>query len=254
MKIKIYDIDGTLIKAKGENIAADDFDTYELWPLICAHFDQNPPTFQNELMAWRQSNHGIVGDVAMQRTIQMVQKSVDYMRPDVRGVDIRKKAKNLTTQFIEKDIVRVDAIAHMFRALSAGTVCVLSSGIFVEAIEGFVDGLMACDLLSPKNREQLIVSGSIANWETKEIRHLNLGDNKQAGLYDVCRARQVDVDTADIRGIYVDDPEGVDKGLCALNPAVVSLILTGKNKDSVFEQYQHVTWRDIIALEARARP
>lgn len=253
MNIKIYDIDGTLTKVKGDNDTPDAFETYAFWPLLTYHFANNPKQLKTEVDAWETSDKG-TGEAFIQSSLNMLQRGIAFFDTTITGHDLQARAKNISLQFIDQNILRLDSIQHLKAALEAEELCILSTGSYTDGAIGFVEALIERNLLPKNALERLIISGAIVDWHTRTIIHANIADNKLKVLFETCRQKTVEFNPDHITGIYVDDPLGNDSGLCALKPDHVHLIRTVKNQSLHFDGLRHETWAEIIDSNTHYTP
>ncbi len=248
MKIKIYDIDGTLTKVKGDKATSDIFETYAFWPLLSYHFAEDSARLKAEAEAWDRSDKG-EGQAFIQSSHDMLQRSIKQFKAGVTGINLQIHAKKITAQFIQEDILRFPGIEHLKRSLEADELCILSTGSYTEGAIGFAEACVERGLIPPDALDKLIISGAVIDWDTRTVQHANIANNKIIGLQERCRQKDYPFSSEAIVGIYVDDPLGNDSGLCSLKPEAVCLISTVKNQDKASGEFKPENWEDIMRRE-----
>lgn len=131
--------------------------------------------------------------------------------------------------------------------LEQGNLCILSTGSYYDGAVGFVDALIEEGLLPGDALEKLVISGALVDWRNRTVIHANIADNKIKGLEGACLAKGCTFVKENVVGIYVDDPEGNDSGICSLNPGVVRLISTVCNQGKQCGGFKHTDWATVNA-------
>lgn len=233
METYIYDIDGTLTLEFGDKASEEHFDTYAFWPLINYYFAKDSKVLHQKTKNWDCSYKG-ENDEFIKGTQNIVQISIAHFHENVTRDSIVSRAKNITHEFITHNIIRQKAIAHLKKNIELNNTCILSTSSYQDGAYGFVLALIEENLLPINTLDKIIISGSIIDWQNRVVLHTNIDYNKIIGLYQQCAKQGIQLNPGEIKGIYINDPEGNDSGLCDFKLEAVFLIETNKNKDKKY--------------------
>lgn len=231
MKIEIFDIDGTLTYAYGDICDTTGFKTYAFWPLISEHFTKDIAILIKMIEEWEESMKFEQDHTGSSHL--MMQRSIETFRSNVTSTEVRSFAKEVTLLFIEKGVIRKEAIAYLEEKVQQGILCILSTGSYQDGAAGFVDALEESKLISKNTALALYISGAIVDWEKGKLLHANVRERKIIGierLFD----QEISTLKEHIQAIYADDPWINDRDILTLAPQANAFVIsTVKNKDKI---------------------
>lgn len=244
-KIDIFDLDGTLTYTHGDIEDTSGYPSYAYWVLINFHFVKDSLILQKMIMEWEELMKSEKDPAGCSHV--MMQKALEIFHDGINGQDVYLFSKEVTHRFVQHNIVRKEAIAHLKNRIQKNVLCIISTGSYEESALGFVDALVEAGWLTEKDKQFLRVSGGIIDWKKRKVMHANVCDNKLIGIANVLDLHIDDI-KPHVENVYGDDPEINDKDILALAPqGSAHVIATIKNKDKLLPNgYKHKTWGEII--------
>lgn len=260
MKIFIFDIDGTLTKTDQELLHSSGYFTHDFWHLLTNHFAENKKLVEKEITAWKKSVSHLKNQDFIHSSFEMLQKSIDHMPSSVSGIDITKKCKEITLDFIKHNIVIPKAIQFINQQANNGHLCILSTASYQDGANGFVEALYQAQLISQLARNNIIISGTTIDWNKRAVSHANIHNNKVADLnrrvlekhgINIIESLATPEGTALDIEVYADDPLGNDFGILSLaSPERRFVIPTHKNHQYCNElEYVYKDWDKITSAQ-----
>ena len=242
-QVQIFDVDGTLTHNKIDWLAPTNFESFSFWPLISNELCYEKKALQLAVRKWK-ANMKIENDVD-QSSFDMMQRTVEkHFHSSVTGEELVRCAQTITQQFIEQEIIQMNAINYIRSCLEQDVICVLTTGSYLDGLQGFAEVLMTEGYL-PRSKN-LYLNGAEFDWERKILRHANIGKHKVTKLKSTLRGIDYKITAA-----FGDDPYVNDKGILELAleynaPAIV--IKSKKNKQNEFNSsFQRYSWAEYLS-------
>ena len=205
--IQIFDVDGTLTYNYEDLInPPKTYASFAFWNLLSTQLVSNIDTFQTALQAWELSMKKETDVDAS--SFNMMEETVKYyLRKDITANTIQQHAKMITQDFIDLGIIQMVAIEYLRECLNKNIYCVLTTGSYLDGLQGFVKALETANLL-PKS-PYLILNGAEVSWPERKLLHANVGKFKVQKLQQSLFAKQLNPYT--ITAVFGDDPYVNDK-------------------------------------------
>jgi hypothetical protein len=242
-QVQIFDVDGTLTYNKIDWLGSTSFESFSFWPLISNELCYEKKALQLAVRKWK-ANMKIEHD-ADQSSFEMMQRTVEtHFHNSVTGEDLVRCAQAITQQFIEQKIIQMNAIDYIRTCLENDIICVLTTGSYLDGLQGFVEVLIKEGYL-PKSKN-LYINGAEFDWERKVLMHANIGSHKVTKLKSTLHGIDYKITAA-----FGDDPYVNDKGILELAlehkaPAIV--IKSKKNKQNDFNSdFQRYSWAEYLS-------
>ncbi len=229
MAIQVFDLDGTLTYGFGDIPNTTDYSAYSYWQILSLYFVNDQQAFHDRIGQWRRDikKHSDLGNLAQ----KAMQKVVDDFRADVHAAVLSEKAEAVTMDFIQHGVIRLPMVEKLQASLQQGDTTVITSGSYIEAVQGFVKQLVQADLLDAQLAQQLHLVGATIDWPTKQLIHSNVHQHKIAGLEKVLQLSAAAI-SQELTAVYGDDPWVNDAG-------IFSLLTEGKGYVIPTQSHQH---------------
>jgi len=158
---------------------------------------------------------------------------------------IKQRAREISDALIQNNQYYSGAIKHISASIDAGLRIVFSTTNYCEAAEAFLNRLVAQGLLKERDRDKIICSGSIFDWERRSIAHFNMGKGKIAGLSKTLRI-PVDELSNYTDSVYGDDPQGNDSGILSLSDRAFVIANPQNSEIPLPANMIRTSWKDIL--------
>jgi hypothetical protein len=234
MGIEIFDLDGTLTEEFSSEIGdqtKSGLTTYSFWNLITRDLVIDKDEFDSKAASWKKMVTTTADIDKVQSSKKMTEVGIELFQSKYQNADaVRSKATEITKLFCQSGAIIFDAIKYLSYRLSQGVTCIISTASYEDGARGFVDGLVACKLLTKELANRIVFSGTRVDWEKLQVTHMNVDKNKLLGL-TFATGKSLDEIRPQIKTVFGDDPEINDRallnGLCKRS----FVISTVKNKN-----------------------
>lgn len=246
MKIDIWDLDGTLTYAYGDIIDKTGLTTYAFWPLITEQFTQDVDALRQITAEWEESMKTEPDPTGSSHS--MLQRGIDTFPENITQQHIYLFAKEITKKFIQHQVIRREAIAHLEERIKQGVLCIISTGSYQDGAFGFVDALIENHLLSITAKNSLLISGAVIDWEKRLVLHANVRDRKLIGI-EMVTGKKIGILLPHIEAVYADDPWINDRDILSIVPQERAYVIkTIKNQDKELPLgLRFTSWEEVIS-------
>jgi hypothetical protein len=246
-KIQLFDVDGTLTKnEKDLPFHTVVYKTFAFWPLLSSLISTYPIAFEEAARLWNESMKQTPDRQKDQSSRDMMERTIqEFFPPYISAEYITKKAEEITQNFLIHDIVHIDAINYINECLTKGIICVLTTGSYLDGLQGLVNVLIAKGHLNAS--PNLLLNGVEIDWENKKLIRANVGAYKIENLYATLKEKNI-TDYV-IQAAFGDDPYINDKGILEIvkSPHTAFVIKCKKNEHGGFHpSFIHCSWQEFI--------
>jgi len=230
----IYDIDGTLT-----------LPGHDLWYLSTRSLSADKDLFDRYVAEWKNEIH--TGIAPFDCSLTMMRRGLSLLKNAAGSETITDEVQRITDDLIDTGFVCRKAIDFLKGRIRGGNGAVLSTTNYREGAVGFLLALKKKGWIGQTELQEVFISGSRIDWNTRTVIHFNMGRNKVFGLVDA-----LGIGAEAIRNkigcVFGDDPLGNDRELLeiASHPFVI------KNENNrclnLPDRIRLVTWSEIEAL------
>ena len=230
--LRIYDIDGTITTPGND-----------LWYLTTRSLSDDCSRFDQYVALWRKDLKN--GAAPYESSKLMMQKGLECMGNNGNASRIKQNARAISDEIINNNQYYSAAINHICASIDAGFQVVLSTTNYCEGAEAFLEILVEYGLVKDYHQDQIMVSGSIVDWETWVITHFNMGEDKNVGISNTLKI-PVEELSSHTDSAYGDDPQGNDVGILSLS-ATAFVIANQKNSEVLLPANMiRTSWENIL--------
>lgn len=240
--IQIFDVDGTLTHHEKDFMVKQkvNFDTFAFWPLISSHFCKDQKRLKIAIEEWEKKLAGEQDpDKSSWQFLSLVIKK--HLNNNISSEQIINYAESITNTFIEQEIIHLEAIKYLNTCLESGTICVLTTGSYLDGLKGFILSLLQHKLIV--SSENLVLHGAEVNWREKIVTHANVGQYKVNKLKHFLTSINTPYK---IRAVFGDDPIVNDKQLFNLVPNNNAFVIKCHKNSQLTLPYIHCLWYEYL--------
>jgi hydroxymethylpyrimidine pyrophosphatase-like HAD family hydrolase len=250
MLIEIFDLDGTLTEEFSPVIGDKTgfgLTTYSLWNLITRELVKSKKEFDEAAENWKKHVIATKNIDKIAASKEMTEIGIGLLtKKNQNALAIRNKAAEITELFFNNGIIIATAIDYLKYRLREKVICVISTASYEEGAQGFIQGLVKCNLLNHDLADKIIVSGTKIDWHKLCVTHMNVDTYKLRGLE---KTLQMDIKSIKpyIAAVFGDDPGINDRALLELGKYSFA-IKNAKNQNAVLPpNCVFSNWNDIFA-------
>lgn len=163
---------------------------------------------------------------------RMMGNAINMFVDDVDSSTIYEAAAEKINALIADKCIRESSIELLSRFINDGGKVILSTANYQEAARAIRDILFEDEEV----RKNVLVSGSVIDWDAKKVKHINVAKNKVFGILDTLQITEDELKEKTFM-VFGDDPVVNDIALFTLNKSNSYLIETPKNKQLEIPAY-----------------
>jgi hypothetical protein len=230
----VYDIDGTLT-----------IPGHDLWYMCTRRLSADEDLFDRYVAEWKSEIQS--GMDPFERSLTMMKRGLALLKNGVSSELIADEVQRITSNLLDEGLVWREAINFLTGRIRSRVGAVFSTTNYHEGAVGFLRALYLKGWIRQTELEQILVSGSRIDWNSKIVVHFNMGSNKVIGLVDTLGISE-EAFKAKIGFVFADDPLGSDRELLEIAPYPY-IIKNEKHRClDLPDRLRLVTWSEIEAM------
>jgi hydroxymethylpyrimidine pyrophosphatase-like HAD family hydrolase len=245
-KVLLFDVDGTLtFSEKDKPISQLDYETFAFWPLLSSLFAKSPEDFRGAIKEWEIEMALIPAEERDSASFNMMERTIQhFLKKRITAEHIQKKAKEITFDFLNHGLIQTNALNYINACLRENIICVLTTGSYLDGLQGFVETLIQTRCL--KYSPYLLLNGAVVDWKTKKLIKANVGAYKIENLKQTLE--DMHITDYEIMATFGDDPYVNDKALLEMAPKNRAFVIKAdKNKQGGFHpDFNHCSWDEFL--------
>lgn len=211
----------------------------DIWEQITTNLVQQDKmnAFKNEFTEYK----GSASTDPIGASKSMMGNAVNMFADDVDSKIIYDAAVEKISALKTNNCIRKSSVELLSKFINDGGKVVLSTANYQEAALAIRDTLFEEDHL----RKNAIVSGSLIDWDTRQVKHINVAKNKISGILLTLKITESELKERTFM-VFGDDPIVNDIALFTLNKSSSYLIETPKNKQLEIPSYiKRSSWKEV---------
>jgi hypothetical protein len=211
----------------------------DIWEQITTHLveEGKKKDYKNDLFEFK----GAASSDPVGASKRMMRNAINMFADDVDSSIIYAAATEKINVLKANNCIRESSVEFLSRFITDGGIVVLSTANYQEAACAIRDTLFEDEHL----RKNVIVSGSVIDWDARNVKHINVAKNKISGILHTLKITEDELKARTFM-VFGDDPVINDIALFTLNKSSSYLMETPKNKQLEIPSYiKRSSWAEV---------